>query len=95
MEALTDAGLPGLALFSAMIFALLAALLRHFDGDPTRIGLFVAVFIAEWPLASTSSFFAMDTGGWMFLFAGAGLAYARAASVKTASISPKLSTPTT
>ena len=96
LEALTDAGIPGLVLFSTLMVLWLGGMLRRLgpDPDPARVGLFVAAFIHEWPLASASSFFAMDTGGWLVVFVGAGLAYARAAS-KTAAMSPELSIPST
>ena len=96
LEALTDGGIPGLVLFSTLMVLWLAGMLRHLgrDPDPARVGLFVAAFIHEWPIASASSFFAMDTGGWLVVFVGLGLAYARAAA-STAPISPDGSTPST
>lgn len=79
LEALTDAGVPGLVLFSALVVLWLTALARGLgpDPDPLRVGLFVAALIQEWPLSSTSSFSAMDSGGWFFLLLGWGLAEAR------------------
>ena len=81
LEAVTDAGLPGLLLFSALILAWLIALLRGLgpDPDPLRVGLFVAALIQEWPLASASGFAAVEIGGFFFLLLGYGLAVARAA----------------
>jgi O-antigen ligase len=81
LEAATDAGLPGLVLFCALVLAWLAALGRGLwrHPDPLRVGLFVAVLLQEWPIASTSDFVNMPLGGWFFLLLGFGLAEARAA----------------
>ncbi len=81
-EAATDAGLPGLALFCAMILAWLVPLGRGLwrNPDPLRVGLFVAALIQEWPVASTSSFTAMEIGGFFFVLLGLGLAEARYAT---------------
>ncbi len=43
-----------------------------------RVGLFVAVLVQEWPIASASSFTSMPLSGWFFLLLGLGLAEARA-----------------
>ncbi len=81
LQALTDAGLPGLALFCALVgvwlFRLGQGLLR--DPDPLRVGLFVAALIQEWPVASTSPLTSLPIGGWFLLLLGFGLAQARAA----------------
>jgi O-antigen ligase len=84
LEAATNAGLPGLVLFSAMILAWLIALSRHLGKtpDPLRVGLFVAALIQEWPLASASGFSAVEIAGLFFLQLGLGLALARAASTE-------------
>ncbi len=99
LEALTDSGVPGLILFTAMIGVWLAALARGLgrDPDPLRVGLFVAALIHEWPISSTSSFTAMDSGGWFFLMLGLGLACARyrADSARTVATSALESTPST
>lgn len=98
MEALTDAGVPGLILFTTLVGLWLAALARGLgrDPDPLRVGLFVAALIQEWPISSTSSFTAMDSGGWFFLLLGWGLAEARyAAASSTEAMSPEASIPIT
>jgi O-antigen ligase len=80
LEAVTDAGLPGLALFCALVGAWWLALLRGIgrDPDPLRVGLFVSAFIHEWPIASTSNFLSVELSGFFFLLLGFGLAEARA-----------------
>ena len=80
LQALTDAGLPGLILFCALVgvwlYRLGQGLLR--DPDPLRVGLFVAALIQEWPIASTSPLTSLPIGGWFLLLLGFGLAQARA-----------------
>ncbi len=87
LEAATNAGLPGLVLFSAMVLAWLITLARNLgrNPDPLRVGLFVAVLIQEWPIASASGFSAVEIAGFLFLQLGLGLALARAATSETAS----------
>jgi O-antigen ligase len=82
LEAATNAGLPGLVLFSAMVVAWLGALGRGLwrDPDPLRVGLFVAALVQEWPIASASGFTAVEIGGWFFLLLGYGLAVGREAN---------------
>ncbi len=82
LQALTDAGLPGLVLFCLLVLAWLRALEpRQPPGQSAvqqawRTGLFVAVLIQEWPIASSSAFTNMPLGGWFFLILGLGLAAA-------------------
>jgi O-antigen ligase len=79
LQAVTDSGLPGLVLFSAMVLAWLAGLGRGLwrNPDPLRVGLFVAAFIHEWPIASASSFEAVELSGFFFVMLGWGLAESR------------------
>ena len=78
LEAGTSGGFPGLILFSLMVLIWLGTigrgLLREPDGR--RAGLFTAVLIATWPLASTSAFFTLPNAGWTFLMLGWGVAEA-------------------
>ena len=87
LQALTDGGIPGLFLFSLMVLGWLMALAQRREpgavanGDTGsavmqawRAGLFVAVLIQEWPIASASAFTNMPLGGWFFLLLGLGLA---------------------
>ena len=80
LQAATDAGMPGLVLFCLMVLSWLAALARRGPADPVlrawRAGLFLAVLIQEWPIASSSAFTNMPLGGWFFLLLGLGLAAA-------------------
>ena len=84
LQAVTDAGLPGLLLFCALVGTWLTrlgtGLLRA--PDPLRAGLFVAALIQEWPVASTSPFTSLPIGGWFLLLLGFGLAEARAAAAR-------------
>ena len=79
LEAVTDAGVPGLALFCLLILAWFRGLLRGIgrDPDPLRVALFVAALVQEWPLASASSFYAIEIAGFFFVMLGWGLAEAR------------------
>ena len=80
LQALVEAGVPGLLLFGALVLAWLRGVGRGLwrDPDPLRVGLFVAALIQEWPVASTSAFTSMPLSGWFFVLLGLGLAEARA-----------------
>jgi O-antigen ligase len=80
LQAVTDAGFPGLLLFCALALTWMVSLAKGLgrDPEPLRVGLFASILIQLWPIASTSSFFSMPMGGWFFLLLGWGLAEARA-----------------
>lgn len=77
----TDAGLPGLALFAAMVACWLATLLRRLGPgpDPIRAGLFVAVLIEWWPIWFGTGPFDTAVMGISYSLLGCGLAAAHAA----------------
>ena len=79
LEALDNAGLPGLLLFAAMVCAALLRLGQNLSWPPQglRVGLFVGALVALWPAASTSAFTSMPNGGWLFLLLGFGFAVRR------------------
>jgi O-antigen ligase len=85
LQAVTDGGVPGLVLYSALAIAWLVALGRGIrrGPDPARVGLFIAALIFLWPIASTSSYLDMPMSGWSFLLIGWGLAEARACAAAT------------
>lgn len=79
LEAVTNAGLPGLGLFCAMIAGWLVALWPQPASTSSsvqafRIGVFAAIIVQEWPFASSSDFMNLPLGGWAFLLLGTGLA---------------------
>ncbi len=92
LEALVNAGIPGLLLFCALILVWLRDLGRRLwrNPDPLRVGLFVAALVQEWPIASASGFTAMEAGGFFFLMLGYGLALA-----STSPMSPSAGRPST
>ncbi len=78
LEAVDNAGLPGLLAFVALVSC---ALLRLAQGAARgraalQAGLLVGGIVALWPLASTSAFTSMPNGGWVFLLLGLGFAAA-------------------
>lgn len=90
LQALTNAGLPGLFLFGGLVFACLRALWPvQGTHHAWRIGLFAAFFVQEWPLASASDFLNLPLGGWAFMLLGVGLAEAMACA---ASVPPSSAT---
>ncbi|NIE80116.1 O-antigen ligase family protein [Asaia sp. As-1742] len=84
LQALTNAGLPGLFLFGGLVFACLRALWPVQGAHHAwRIGLFAAFFVQEWPFASASDFLNLPLGGWAFMLLGVGLAEAAALGAPT------------
>jgi hypothetical protein len=72
IQAFSDAGLPGLGLFSALmlLWTWLAASGVLRNPDPLRVGLFIGVLSYTWPLASTDEFPNLYMLGWFFFFLG-------------------------
>ncbi len=83
LEALDNAGLPGLLLFTLMVAAAVARLSQGFQNrlSPLRSGLLVGAVVALWPVASTSALTSMPNGGWVFLLLGLGFAAAHATDI--------------
>lgn len=80
LQALVEGGWPGFVLFCALVLAWLHSVGRGLwrDPAPLRVGLFVAVLLHEWPIASASAFTSMPLSGWFFVLLGLGLAETRA-----------------
>jgi O-antigen ligase len=81
LQVATSAGLPGLALFVAMIGAWLWRLVTGgagYHGNDRQAALLVILFVMMWPIASATSMFTVPNAGWVFLMAGWGLAEAQA-----------------
>ncbi len=78
LQALVEAGFPGLALFAALNLAWLLALGRGLwrRPEPLRVGLFAGVLTYAWPLASTDNIAILPHIGWLLLMLGLGLAAA-------------------
>jgi len=76
LQALTDAGVPGLIGFSVLVVLWLRRLSVGLwrAPDPLRVGLFVAALIQLWPISTTSPLVSLPMGGWFFLVLGFGLA---------------------
>lgn len=87
LEAATNAGIPGLILFSTLIFLWLRGLASNLAADPLRVGLFVSALIQEWPISAHSGYSALEIAGFFFLIVGYGLALSRAAE-RTEATSP-------
>ncbi len=80
LHAVTDAGLPGLLLFTALGIGWLLRLghgLRR-RPDPLRVGLFVAACLYLWPIGGSSGYLSMPFSGFFFTLIGWGLAEADA-----------------
>ncbi len=78
-QALAEAGLPGLVLFSTLGVALLLPLARGLRQTPNPLwaALFATILVQLWPLQSTSSWWSMPMGGWFYLLLGWALAEAK------------------
>lgn len=80
LQALVEGGIPGLILFAALALSWLLAASRGLwlAPDPLRVGLFAALLIHLWPVASSTDWVSMPLAGWFFLLLGLALAEARA-----------------
>ena len=80
LEVATSFGLPGMVLFTALVLLWLAAMAGVVRRRPGAVqtGVLVGAVVLLWPIASRSSLFVVDAGGWAFLVVGWGLAAARA-----------------
>ena len=80
LEALVNAGWPGLALFTLLVGAWLWQVGRGLwrAPEPLRAGLWTAVLVHEFPLASANAFASMPVTGWFVVLLGLGLAESRA-----------------
>jgi len=78
IQSFSDAGFPGLLLFSALMvfWTWIAARGLWRNPDPLRVGLLVGVLNYTWPIASTDEFPTLYMLGWFFFFAGFSLACA-------------------
>lgn len=74
LQAAIDAGILGLALFTALNLAWLLALSRGILRQPMKLGAFIGVLTYAWPLASTDNFAVLPMAGWLFALLGLGLA---------------------
>jgi O-antigen ligase len=79
LQIATSCGLLGAALFAALVAVWLWRMrgaARH-PADDYRAALLITVFVAVWPIASTTSLFTVPNAGWFFLMVGWGLAEVR------------------
>jgi O-antigen ligase len=76
LQALADAGFPGLVLFTLMMAIFLVTLGRTLlkNPDPLRVGIFAFALTFAWPLASTDEFPTLYMSGWLFFALGLGFA---------------------
>jgi len=82
LDVAVSGGLVGLAMFAGLAVLWLRGIGRNLvpAAEPMRLAVLVATVVALWPLASASSLFVTDTGGWVMLTIGWGLALAEAAA---------------
>jgi O-antigen ligase len=78
IQAFSDAGFPGLILFTAWMvyWTWLAARGLRRNPDPVRVGLLIGIINYTWPISSTDEFPTLYMLGWFFFFAGLALACA-------------------
>ncbi len=81
IQAFSDAGYPGLILFTAWMAYWTWLAMRGLwrNPDPVRVGLLIGIANYTWPIASTDEFPTLYMLGWFFFFAGLAFACADAA----------------
>jgi O-antigen ligase len=79
LQIATSSGVPGMLLFGALIAVWLWRIRggKGYLANHRRAALLIIVFVAMWPIASTTSLFTVPNAGWVFLMVGWGLAEAR------------------
>jgi len=72
LDVTVSGGLVGLAMFAGLAVLWLRRISRNLvpDIEPMRFAVLIATVVALWPIASTSSLFVADTGGWIVLTIG-------------------------
>lgn len=78
LDVAVSCGLPGVAMFGGLAVLWLVGIGRGLvaGAEPMRLALLVAASVFLWPLASASSLFVVDVGGWVMLTIGWGMALA-------------------
>jgi O-antigen ligase len=81
LQIATQAGLPGVLLFAVLVAGTLRQIWRGAKGPDAvqAVCLFAAVFAIFWPIASSTTLFALPNAGWAFLTIGWGLGVVRRA----------------
>jgi O-antigen ligase len=80
LQVATSCGLSGAVLFGVLVAAWLWRIRggAGYLANDRQAALLVIVFVAMWPIASTTSLFTVPNAGWFFLMVGWGLAEADA-----------------
>jgi O-antigen ligase len=79
LQVATSSGLTGTIVFGVLVVTWLRAIRggASYLSNDRQAALLVIVFVAMWPIASTTSLFTVPNAGWFFLMVGWGLAEAR------------------
>lgn len=79
LQIATQSGVPGVLLFATLVVGTLRQIWRGVKGPDAvqAVCLFAATFVIFWPVASSTTLFALPNAGWAFLTIGWGLGVAR------------------